>query len=53
VILLWDLLFGTYRKQEAGAPKEIGMVEEQGYPMHSYFKQLIVPFIDPKNFKSR
>jgi sterol desaturase/sphingolipid hydroxylase (fatty acid hydroxylase superfamily) len=44
VILLWDLLFGTYRVQPEGAPAEYGMVNETGYPMNSYMKQLIIPF---------
>jgi sterol desaturase/sphingolipid hydroxylase (fatty acid hydroxylase superfamily) len=47
VILLWDLLFGTYRVPEDGAPAEYGMVNETGYPINSYFKQLIVPFQSP------
>jgi sterol desaturase/sphingolipid hydroxylase (fatty acid hydroxylase superfamily) len=52
VILLWDLLFGTYRKQTQGAPEEIGMVAEIGYPMHSYMKQLVVPFLDQSRFRA-
>jgi sterol desaturase/sphingolipid hydroxylase (fatty acid hydroxylase superfamily) len=44
VILLWDLLFGTYRRPDEGAPAEYGMVNETGYPMNSYLKQLIIPF---------
>jgi sterol desaturase/sphingolipid hydroxylase (fatty acid hydroxylase superfamily) len=44
VILLWDLLFGTYRTPDEGAPAEYGMVNETGYPMNSYLKQLIIPF---------
>lgn len=44
VTLVWDLLFGTYRPQSDGGPAECGMVVEDGYPMNSYFKQLLMPF---------
>ncbi len=47
VILLWDLLFGTWRAQSKGAPAEYGMVNETGYPINSYLRQLIVPFQPP------
>jgi sterol desaturase/sphingolipid hydroxylase (fatty acid hydroxylase superfamily) len=52
VILLWDHLFGTYKMQSDGAPDEIGMLEETGYPMHSYARQLIVPFREPNRSSS-
>jgi len=45
VILLWDLLFGTFSLQKASAPDEIGMASEKSYPINSYIKQLIVPFV--------
>lgn len=44
VILLWDLLFGTYRRPNRGHPVELGMADEATYPMNSYLKQLLVPF---------
>ena len=44
IVLVWDLLFGSYRPRSEGAPAELGMVVEDGYPMNSYFKQLLVPF---------
>ena len=52
VTLVWDLLFGTYRRQATGAPAEVGMVAEHGYPVHSYWRQLLVPFVDPSRFKA-
>ncbi|MBC7984633.1 MAG: sterol desaturase family protein [Candidatus Obscuribacterales bacterium] len=45
VTLLWDWLFGSYRRQPSGCPDQLGMVIEAGYPMNSYFKQLAVPFL--------
>lgn len=44
VLLVWDQLFGSYRRQPPGAPAELGMVSEANYPMNSYVKQLLVPF---------
>lgn len=44
VLVVWDLLFGTYRARTPGHPAETGMVIEEGYPLHSYFRQLVIPF---------
>lgn len=44
VLVVWDLLFGTYRPRTPGHPRETGMVVEDGYPLHSYFRQLVIPF---------
>jgi sterol desaturase/sphingolipid hydroxylase (fatty acid hydroxylase superfamily) len=44
VLVVWDLLFGTYRPRTPGHPAETGMVIEEGYPLHSYFRQLVIPF---------
>lgn len=44
VVLVWDLLFGSYRPRSDGRPAELGMLDESGYPMNSYFKQLLLPF---------
>jgi ornithine lipid hydroxylase len=44
VTLLWDQMFGTYRFRQHDRPQELGMVDESGYPMNSYRKQLLVPF---------
>jgi len=44
VLVVWDLLFGTYRPRTPGRPAEIGMFQEAEYPFHSYFRQLTVPF---------
>jgi len=44
VLVVWDLLFGTYRPRTPGHPSEMGMVMEEGYPFNSYFKQLLIPF---------
>jgi ornithine lipid hydroxylase len=44
VLVVWDLLLGTYRPHTSGHPQATGMLVEDGYPLHSYFRQLIVPF---------
>lgn len=44
VLVVWDLLFGTYRARTPGQPIEMGLENEAGYPMNSYFKQLLIPF---------
>jgi sterol desaturase/sphingolipid hydroxylase (fatty acid hydroxylase superfamily) len=44
VLVAWDLLFGTYRARTPGHPQETGMVIEDGYPLHSYYRQLAIPF---------
>ena len=44
VLVLWDHLFGTYRPRTPGQPAEMGLENEAGYPMNSYFQQLLVPF---------
>ncbi len=45
ILSIYDVLFGTYFNVPGAAPAEIGMVEEEGYPMRSYWKQLAVPFM--------
>lgn len=44
VLVVWDIVFGTYRPRTPGQPQELGMESERGYPMHSYWDQLRVPF---------
>ncbi len=44
VLVVWDQLFGTYRARTPGQPVEMGMENEAGYPMNSYFRQLLIPF---------
>ena len=40
----FDVLFGTYYNVPGQEPEVIGMKSEDGYPIHSYGKQLLVPF---------
>lgn len=44
ILSVFDVLFGTYYNVPNAAPRTIGMVHEEGYPIHSYPKQLLVPF---------
>jgi ornithine lipid hydroxylase len=44
ILVVWDVVFGTYRPRTPGQPSELGMVNEQGYPMNGYFQQLLLPF---------
>lgn len=44
ILSIFDVVFGTYSNVPGEAPKVIGMVHEEGYPMNSYPKQLLVPF---------
>lgn len=44
VLVVWDLLFGSYRPLQPGRPETLGMVHEQGYPLTSYAAQLWIPF---------
>jgi sterol desaturase/sphingolipid hydroxylase (fatty acid hydroxylase superfamily) len=44
ILSVFDVLFGTYYNVPGASPKVIGMVHEEGYPIHSYPKQLLVPF---------
>jgi sterol desaturase/sphingolipid hydroxylase (fatty acid hydroxylase superfamily) len=53
VTLVWDWLFGSYRRQPSGHPEQLGMVSETNYPMNSYAKQLIVPFLSKESLDAR
>ncbi len=44
VVMVWDVLFGTYYNRENEQPEVIGLTFEETYPLNNYFKQLIVPF---------
>ncbi len=45
VVMVWDVLFGTYFNRKNAQPKVIGMDFEETYPRNNYFKQLLVPFL--------
>jgi sterol desaturase/sphingolipid hydroxylase (fatty acid hydroxylase superfamily) len=42
-LTVFDVLFGTYFNDKGRAPKAIGMFAEDGYPIRSYWKQLLIP----------
>lgn len=46
VFMLWDHLFGTYVNKPQGQvrPARMGLFNEHFYPVHSYFRQMLVPF---------
>lgn len=43
ILIVWDLLFGTYYNPP-GRPAVIGMQGEGIYPMNSYWKQIVAAF---------
>lgn len=45
IIMIWDHLFGTfYYPRDRIQPERIGLSDEDNYPCHSYFQQLLIPF---------
>jgi sterol desaturase/sphingolipid hydroxylase (fatty acid hydroxylase superfamily) len=44
VLIIWDQIFGTYFHPADRAPTHYGLYDEQGYPVHNFWGQLIVPF---------
>lgn len=49
VFMIWDQLFGTYfNPRDRDMPARIGLGNEAGYPVHNYWKQLLVPFRWPR-----
>lgn len=49
VFMIWDQLFGTYfNPRDRDMPARIGIGNEAGYPLHNYWKQLLLPFRWPK-----
>ena len=45
IFSIWDVVFGTYFNRPGQSPAVIGMVKERGYPINSYWKQLLIPFM--------
>lgn len=44
ILSIFDVLFGTWYNVPGSRPARIGMADEEGYPMHDYLRQLLVPF---------
>jgi len=44
VLIVWDLVFGTYRRVDAAQPERLGLSEAGGYPRESFWRQLAAPF---------
>lgn len=44
VLSVFDVLFGTFRLRLHESPAELGIADEETYPMNNYWKQLVVPF---------
>jgi len=44
VLIVWDLVFGTYHRVDAAQPERLGLSEAGGYPSHSFWRQLLAPF---------
>lgn len=49
VFMIWDQLFGTYfNPRDRDMPSRIGLGNESGYPVHNYWRQLLLPFRWPR-----
>lgn len=47
--MIWDQLFGTYyNPRNRDMPARLGLGDETGYPVHNYWKQLLIPFRWPR-----
>lgn len=45
IIMIWDHLFGTfYLPKDREMPAKFGLGHERNYPLHNYWKQLLIPF---------
>jgi sterol desaturase/sphingolipid hydroxylase (fatty acid hydroxylase superfamily) len=45
IIMLWDHLFGTfYFPRDRDKPERTGLTNEDNYPVHNYWQQLLLPF---------
>jgi sterol desaturase/sphingolipid hydroxylase (fatty acid hydroxylase superfamily) len=44
VLIVWDLLFGTYHRKADARPDRLGLFDQGGYPLDSYWRQLCAPF---------
>ncbi len=52
IFSFFDVIFGTYYNVPGKAPAVIGMVHEDGYPLHSYWEQLAIPFTYRRRVKN-
>ena len=44
VLIVYDVLFGTHYYRPDAEPLELGISDEERYPMNNYWKQLLIPF---------
>lgn len=44
VLIVWDLVFGTYYSGKLNTLNEVGLASPKNYPINNYLKQLVVPF---------
>ncbi len=44
VLIVWDLVFGSYFNKRNERPKRFGLFSGTNYPANSYWRQLAVPF---------
>jgi sterol desaturase/sphingolipid hydroxylase (fatty acid hydroxylase superfamily) len=45
VLIVWDLVFGTYHHRPGAQPGRVGLYADSRYPLDSYPKQLVAPFL--------
>ncbi len=44
VLIIWDLVFGSYYSGKTAKLDKVGIVSPRHYPRNNYFKQLLAPF---------
>jgi len=44
MLIIWDLVFGTYYKETDRSPNKLGVIGNESYPTDSYWKQILIPF---------
>ncbi len=44
VLIVWDLVFGTYCRLPDARPERLGLSDSPGYPRDSFWRQLVAPF---------
>jgi len=44
MLIMWDLIFGSYYNETDCSPHKLGVIGEESYPTDSYWRQLLIPF---------
>ncbi len=46
-LIIWDRLFRTYKPATGQGPVALGLYNEEGYPVHDFWQQLVAPLCWP------